>query len=228
MGGVVRVTDRDRQLVGWVGRLGAAGVADVSVRFGLGRTAGYRRVAACIEAGLLDRVRLLYGAPALLVPTRRGLRWAGLEALGPSRVGVATFGHWAATARLAALLEARGALLWSERELRHHEREAGRLIASVEVDRRGERRLHRPDLVLIDRAGGLPVAIEVELTVKGSRRLSSICRGYARARHIAGARYYAAPEPARALERAIDTVMAHDLIDVRPLPWNDHQPRRDP
>jgi hypothetical protein len=199
------------------------------VRFGLGRTVGYRRIAACVEAGLLERLRLLYGSPALVVATRRGLRWPGFERLGPCRVGVATFLHWAACARLAALLEARGAVLWSERELRHHERDAGELLASVEISRRGERRLHRPDLVLVDPAGGLPVTIEVELTVKGSDRLDAICRGYARARHLAGARYFAAPDPARAVVRAIDRTSAHDRIDVRPLPWNDQsQPRRDP
>jgi hypothetical protein len=222
------MTSRDRELVGWVARLGAAGVADVNVRFGLGRTVGYRRVAACIEAGLLERVRLLYGSPALVIATRHGLRWAGLERLGPCRLGVASFVHWAACARLAALLESRGAVLWSERELRHHERDAGELLASIEISQRGERRVHRPDLVLVDRDGGLPVAIEVELTVKGSHRLDAICRGYARARHLAGARYFAAPEPGRAVGRAIHRTSAHDVIDVRPLPWNDNQSRRDP
>jgi hypothetical protein len=80
------MTNRDRELVGWVARFGAASTEDVLARFGLGRTAGCRRIRACVDAGLVDRVRLLHGEPGLLVITRRGLRVAGLEALGPCRV----------------------------------------------------------------------------------------------------------------------------------------------
>src|SRR4051812_39717081 len=120
------------------------------VRFGLGRTVGYRRLAAAVEARLLEQVRLLYGEPGLYVATRRGLRWTGLEQLGPCRVSVGEFSHWQACARLAAVLGAGGAPLWSERELRAAEREAGRLIGSVRVG--GAQRLHRPHFVL--RPGG--------------------------------------------------------------------------
>lgn len=211
------MTSRDRDLVAWVARFGAAGVDDLRVRFGLGRTVAFRRVAACIDDGLLDRVRLVYGSPALLVATRRGLRWAGARELGTCHVNVATFAHWVACGRLAAGLESAGVSVWSERELRFYEREAGRLIASAEVERQGERRVHRPDLVLWKRGGELPVAVEVELSVKASRRLAAICRGWARARHVAGVRYYALPEPARAVARAVESCSAQDVIEVRRL-----------
>lgn len=196
--------------------MGAAGAEDVMVRFGLGRTAGYRRLAVAVEAGLLETVRLLHGEPGLYVATRRGLRWSGLDRLGPCRVSVAEFAHWQACARLGAVLGAGGSEVWSERELRAAELEEGRLIASVEVGQSG--RLHRPDLVLLGEAGAVR-AVEVELSVKGPRRLEAICRAWARARHVAQVRYFARPAPARALARAVSAARAHDVIEIRPLPW---------
>lgn len=187
------------------------------VRFGLGRTVGYRRLAVAVEAGLLEQVRLLHGEPGLYVATRRGLRWTGLEPLGPCRVSVGEFAHWQACARLAAALGASGQPVWSERELRAAEREAGRLIASVRVGQSD--RLHRPDLVLPSGAERAVVAVEVELSVKSPRRLEAICRAWARARHVARVRYYAAPAPARALDRAMRAVRAEDVIEIRRLPW---------
>lgn len=211
------VTARDREIVAWVGRLGAAGATDVMVRFGLGRTAGYRRLVACVRRGLLEQVRLLHGEPGLYVATRAGLRWSGLEELGPCRVSVAAFEHWAACARLAAALGAGGREVWSERDLRAAERAAGKLIASVRVGQ--SERLHRPDLVLAPGTEGERVAVEVELSVKTPRRLEAICRGWARARHVSAVRYYAAPSPARAVARAARVVRAQDVIEIRPLPW---------
>src|SRR4051812_19742064 len=116
------LTARDREIVSWIGRLGAAGAVDVMVRFGIGRTVGYRRLAGAVGGGLLECVRLLHGEPGLYVATRRGLRWAHLEGLGPCRVSVAEFAHWQACARLAAALGASAQSLWSERELRMRER----------------------------------------------------------------------------------------------------------
>jgi hypothetical protein len=74
--------------------------------------------------------------------------------------------------------------------------------------------LHRPDLVLWPIDGRLPVAVEVELTVKAPRRLSEICRAWARCRLVAGVLYLAAPDVQRALDRARRQVEAGDRIVV--------------
>jgi hypothetical protein len=78
---------------------------------------------------------------------------------------------------------------------------------------------HCPDLVLwpLDPGGGLPVAVEVELTVKAPERLAEICQAWARARQVAGVLYLAAPAAERALLRAIDRARAHDRVVVVPL-----------
>jgi hypothetical protein len=101
------VTDRDRAVVHWVGVIGAVSARDVMARFGVGRTVGYRRLAELVDHGLLTRVRLVYGQPALYVATRDGLAWAALSQVDPARVGVATVRHWALCARLAVVLERR-------------------------------------------------------------------------------------------------------------------------
>ena len=75
------VTNRDRAIVEWIGRLGAASAADVMARFGMGRTATYRRLAALVDQGVLATERLLHGQPALYVATRYGLQWARLARL---------------------------------------------------------------------------------------------------------------------------------------------------
>jgi hypothetical protein len=70
----------------------------------------------------------------------------------------------------------------------------------------------------------LPVAVEVELTVKAPRRLAEICRAWARCRCVAGVLYLAPPEVRRALERAIDQAQAGERIAVLGL---DAVPRPD-
>jgi hypothetical protein len=68
-----------------------------------------------------------------------------------------------------------------------------------------------------DPATALPVAVEVELSVKGARRLEAICRAWARCRLVREVRYYAPPHVARAVSRAVSSVHAHDPIRVLSL-----------
>jgi len=60
----------------------------------------------------------------------------------------------------------------------------------------------------------LPVAVEVELTVKGPERLAGICLAWARCRTVAGVLYLAPPEVQRALQRAITRAQAQEQIVV--------------
>src|SRR5207248_8355219 len=107
-----------------------------------------------------------------------------------------------------------------EHALRGLERETGRVLASAVggLGSDGEPLLHRPDLVLRPLAGdSLPIAVEVELTVKAPRRLAQICRAWARCRDIAGVLYLAAPPVERALARAIAEADAHAAVVALPL-----------
>jgi hypothetical protein len=62
----------------------------------------------------------------------------------------------------------------------------------------------------------VPVAVEVELSVKGARRLDAICRAWVRCRIVSEVRY-APPHVSRAVSRAVSSVHAHDAIRVLPL-----------
>ena len=68
---------RDRELVGWVARIGAVGIGQVQERFGVCRSVGYKVVARLVEAGLIERVATLRGDPTLLCATRQGIAYAG-------------------------------------------------------------------------------------------------------------------------------------------------------
>lgn len=213
-------TRKDQELVGWVGRVGAAGAEHVMVRFGMGRSWAYARLSRLVADGLLEQKTLLYRQPGLYVASAEGLRWCGLERLGVYRVGPGGFQHaqHAATAAVALHQGLAGWEVLSEREIRAAESDQDELVASVRVGELpgGRPALHRPDLAVLspDRC---TVAVEVELSVKAPRRLAGICRGYARARHIERVYYLAAPAAARAVARAVAETRAQDRIVVLAL-----------
>jgi len=210
------------QMLEWLAAIGAAGVAEVADAAGIAASTAASRVRWLQDAGLVDMVRLLHGKPALVVVTRAGLRAVGRSDLAPPRVSSSGFAHLLECGRVDRALSRSLAGRYevhSERELRAWER-SGRVVASAELrfGARGARELHRPDLVCMPVARGeLPLAVEVELTVKAPARLREIVRGWARSRCVAGVVYYAAPAPLRALERAIAQERASGSVRVLAL-----------
>ena len=206
---------RDRELVRFVGVHGAVAIEHVMSAIGVGRTAAYRRVATCVEAGLLERLSLLRGEPSLLRATRAGLRYAGLG-LGVAVLSPGSVDHWLRCASMALVLgEEFGAdRVLSERELWHLERSEGRAIFSARVGElpSGAPRLHRPDLAIL--TDGLPIAVEVELTPKAPRRLEGLIRSWRRASWVSGVRYYCEPATRRGVERAIAKTHSAERISV--------------
>lgn len=207
---------RDWEIVRWVGRLGAVTIDQLRARFGLGRTAAYRRVAACVEGQLLERVALLRGQPALIRATRRGLRLTRLP-LSVAQAPPELVGHWVACGWVAITLEQEfGAeAVRSEREIRLEERWSEGPIASAKLGENpdGSDRLHRPDLAVV--TGGRIVAIEVELTPKAPRRLEGIVKAWRRARWVDSVRYYVPHgSTQRGVERAVDHMRARDRVEV--------------
>lgn len=160
----------------------------------MGRTVAYRRIAACMAAGLLERVETLRGQPALIRATGRGLRFTGVR-LRIAQVRAELVGRWIACGDMALALGAEfgPAALLSEREIRATETDEGRPVASAVVGERpdGSEILHRADLAV--RRDGKAFAIEVELTPKAPQRLEAIVRAWRRARWLTGVRYYVWP-----------------------------------
>jgi hypothetical protein len=213
-------------VVQWTARLGAVTAEALAVRDRTSVAAARARLSVLEREGWLARERPLAGQPALYTVTRTGLRASGLHGLEPCRVATAGARHLVECARVAVALERRypDHRVQGERELRRDERERGAALASARLGMTagGRSLLHRPDLVLWPvacavegepaQANELPVAVEVELTIKAPRRLVEICRAWARCRTIAGVLYLAPPEVGRALRRAIERSDAHERI----------------
>lgn len=190
-------------VVRWAAGLGAVTAPALARAQASSLACARTRLAAAERVGLLRSSRVLVGEPTLYAATSAGMRAAGVHGLEPCRISAANAPHAIACAGAAAAL-ARAYpdhTVMGERELRRDEREAGGPLASAELSRS----LHRPDLVLWprDQREPLPVAVEVELTVKGPARLAEICRAWARCRCVAGTLYLASPHAQRPLARAI-------------------------
>ncbi|HZL55219.1 MAG TPA: hypothetical protein VFC22_06280 [Solirubrobacteraceae bacterium] len=201
-------------ILDWLAATGAASAPELASVSGSSHRAAAARISALEQAGLVRSAALLRGEPALHVLTRRGLRAAGRPELEPLAISAASFGHLLAVARVAVALRAAGEQVGDERELRVLERAEGRAVASaaVGIARDGATAWHRPDLVCW--RSGLPVAVEVELTVKGPERLRAIVRGWARSRLVEGVVYYARPAAARAVATAVRRESAAAAVSV--------------
>jgi hypothetical protein len=215
----------------WTARLGAVTAEALADRLDVTVASARGRLQVLQKAGWLSRKRPLAEQPALYTATRAGLRVAALQGLDPCRVSASNANHLIVCARVAAALEHcyPDHLVLGERELRRDERECGVPLASARlgIAPDGGPLLHRPDLVLWPeepeegdgrtgglREGGLPIPVEVELTVKAPQRLAEICQAWARCRCVAGVLYLAPPEVQRALHRAIDQAQAGERIAV--------------
>ncbi len=210
--------DRDQELVRFVGRHGLVAMDHVMAALGVGRTAAYRRVGTCVDAGLLERIDLLRTQPGTLRATRDGLRYAGLG-LPLAQISPGAVDHLLRCASTAQLLgEHHGHdRIRTEREIVLAEQIAGKALASADLgERKGKTRLHRPDLAVLTNAG--TIAIEVELTPKTPARLCALIRAWRwaiGAGPVSEVHYHCAPGQTRtAVERAVFKVKAEGFIAI--------------
>jgi DNA-binding Lrp family transcriptional regulator len=213
--------DRDEELVRLIGRHGLMTIEQAQRAMGTGRSVTYRRVRHLADAGLVERVTVP-GAGSLLHATRQGLRWSGL-ALAVATVSAAEVEHGlrCVTTAIRAGEHYGHENVLTERELIGIEALGEQHFASVSLGlSRGQRRWHRPDLVVLQEEG--PIAIEVELTPKAPARLERIMRAWRRAvggGEFSGVHYRCAPGASRrAVERAVAKVRAEGVIGVGEVP----------
>jgi hypothetical protein len=207
----------------WTAGVGAITADALAHLLGIGVASAHGRLSSATRKRLLVRHRLLSQLPVLYTVTPAGLRAAGLDGFGPSRVSAANAVHTIACAHAAAELQRRypDQRVVGEHELRRDERRSAAPLASAVMRGIGPRGivLHRPDLVIWPSRteAAAPVAIEIELTIKAPRRLEGICRAWARSRDVSGVVYLAPGDVERALLRAIDRAQAAERITVLPL-----------
>jgi hypothetical protein len=214
---------RDRELALYVGRFGIVSIDHVATEFGISRTAAYRRVARCIEGGLLERLEVLRGEPNVLRATRAGLKYAGLE-MKVAAVSPATVTHWLRCATVAQRhIDISGPKdrLITVRELPSAERRVGEAIGKAKIPFVGGRadkpRWHTPDLVVLK--GPETHAFEVELTPKAPRRLTAIMEAWAFSPWVHKIIYLCAPgQTYAAVKRAVDREDISKRVHVAELP----------
>ncbi len=220
--------DARTELLLALGSLGALTAEALGGLLGASVSSARGRLAATERAGLTRSWRLLTDAPALHTATAAGLRAAGTTGLSPVRIGPGSARHAIATATAAAGLAGAypDAQMLGEPAIRRLERERRRPLATLAGPHGGGLLRtgggegsavanHRPDLLLMPSgrpAPAGPVAIEVELTVKGPERLAAICRAWARSREVSGTIYLAAPTVLGPLERAIAAAGAEQRV----------------
>ncbi|HLI31159.1 MAG TPA: hypothetical protein VKU89_00265 [Solirubrobacteraceae bacterium] len=210
-------------LLTWIARHGVAGCGDLQLRFGAAPALLAPLLAEAVEAGLLRRHCARPCEEPLYVATARGLRAVGLSSLSVCPVQPRAEAHLRVVARTASALErlhASTCAVLSERELRASAH-AGRWWSQIAPTvHHGGSVCKRPDLILRPHEAslGLPLAVEVELSVKSPARLYAICAAWGAAEVVGGVLYLAAPAPARALSRAIARAKASARITVLELP----------
>jgi hypothetical protein len=217
-------TPEQIEIVRWAASLGAITAEALALRADTTNASARARLTVVQRRGLLSRDCPLADHPALFTLTRAGLRACDARGIQTCQVSPSNANHLTVCAAVAAALERcypHHHRLIGERELRRDEREHGSPLASAQLGalHGGESRLHRPDLVLWPNGanGGLPVAVEVELTIKAPRRLVDICRAWARCRTVAGVLYLAPSDVERALSRAVAEARACEQVVVVPL-----------
>jgi hypothetical protein len=221
---VMAGTNRDRELVGFVGRQGIVGVAQVMEAMEAGRSVTYDRISACVDRGLLERVRLLRTEPTVLRATREGLNYVGLG-LPVAQVKPGLVRHHLRCADVAIRAGRRYGTdrVLSEREFTWLERQEGRRVAAVAVGHGGRGagpKEHRADIAILAEEG--VIAVEVELTAKAPKRLETLIRAWriAKLEGVVARIVYLceAGTTRRAVERAVAKAQAGDAVTVGEVP----------
>jgi hypothetical protein len=211
-----------RQLLGWIARYGVATAENLSLAFGLSDADVVAPLGNLREAGLLRMTGVLAAEPPLWVATAAGLRAAGRPDLKVCSASPRAEGHLRAVASTAVWLQRRFGSeheVLSERELEGHLRSSRRRrrgsSARPYVHHHGGG-YKRPDLLVVPGApaGGLPVAVEVELTRKSQPWLDAICVAWKHCAGVSAVMYLAAPELLEPLARAIAAAGAQERIVV--------------
>jgi hypothetical protein len=216
-----RPPDR-RELLAWAAGLGAVTAEALAVSWPTSLASARGRLAAAERAGTMRAWRQVRDEPTLYTVTRTGLRAAQVAGLRPASVSPGGARHAVACCAAAASLTRAfaGHAVIGEPAVRRAERERGAPFAALDARLRagGDRPAHRPDLLLISPAHGeLPIAVEVELTVKAPERLAAICRAWARSRQVSGVLYLASGEVLGPLSRAVDAVRGGERVVVLAL-----------
>jgi hypothetical protein len=209
-----RISGRDLEVLEFVVRFGCVPRGLVALWAGTGRAVTYEREARLRAAGLIEVLPAVGNSGRLLLGTREGQRAVLRGELPVPRFSPGRIAHSAVNAHVAIQLEQSGYKVLSEREIFARERAEGERVFSAE---RRPGRFHQPDLILLEDP---PVAIEVELTNKGTSRLDALLRAWRWSiveRKIGSVRYLCSPQALPNVKRAAERTKTGELIAVERL-----------
>jgi DNA-binding transcriptional ArsR family regulator len=240
------VTERDRALLAFVAEHRVVLAGHVQELLGVSQSVAYRRLGALTANGLVEHARVLQGEPGWYQVTRAGLAMIESE-LPPPRLDLRCYKHDIGVAWLwlAASRGAFGAVqrIVSEREMRSRDgvRQGPHRVRASPGERAPEMggddheppfgvrlggvgpggltRLHYPDLLLISPREER-IAVELELSAKGRRRLETILAGYGAEPRVSAVLYLAEKAAIRREIRASATRLGiSHLVHVQPFAW---------
>ena len=205
----------DAEIVGWIGRLGAAGAQHVAALFEMDPALVRERLECLVSEGRLEQAERPDGQD-LYWASKAGLSEHGLDRLGVWQLDPNDLDHAWTVAGVAVELTL-GLIDWdvlSAREVALMDADSGELFASVRVGEDGQRTTRVPALVLCSPLGrAVPIEIEPSRDTAWSS-LVSICRGWASARHVNRVYWLARTGPGLRVRRAVREAHASDRVTV--------------
>lgn len=164
----MQFTERDARLLRWINGHGSATLQQIARWAGTSYQSVQRRVRQLVDHGYLERRCLIHGDRAHWL-TKFGRQICGDELPPPKDIMLGSYRHNHILVDLSLSLVAEtGGRFTPERRLRQ----------MMSLTRLGER-YHVADGLLQLEDQDKPIAIELELSTKGHRRLKQIVRGYA-------------------------------------------------
>ncbi len=162
----VLITKRDREMMRWVNGVGFAMIKQIAEKMSMSNWAVYKRVKKLVRIECLAHHRVYHGLPGVYCVTTLGAECVGSDLPALRMISKATYDHDLVLTQLVIkLLKTVGGELTTERELRYQKTQDGigqfGHIADAEI--------------IIDNK---KIAIELELTKKGNRRLKKIINDY--------------------------------------------------
>lgn len=165
---IMRFTDRDRRLLFWINGHGFATVEQIARWMKVTPAFSYSRVKKLINAGFLNRQRILHNSKRIHTISKQGKQAIGDELPIQKKLNLGSYIHDVKLIDLSLdLIDAHGGSFMPERRIRQLKGLSG--VGSVG---------HIPDGIL-ELETENKIAIELELTVKSKERLSKIMNEYA-------------------------------------------------
>lgn len=162
----IQLTERDQQLMAWINQVGVVRIDHIAAWMQVGKTTAYKRIKKLMHHGYVIHQRVFHGLPGVYRVGANGIAVSGSPLPLVKQIHLANYAHdQMATSVCLQLAKQYQCTYTPERALRHE-------LGLLGVGKMG----HTPDGVL--HLPGKNIAIEVELSKKGTRRLEKILSHY--------------------------------------------------